>query len=71
MSDYTIATMTDFLALTPDQRKRCVVDMLLWAELVDGVRSVTPALFETPDAMTWCDDDRPGEVSEIRIEVTK
>jgi len=68
MSDYTITTMADFLALTPDQRKRCVQDMLLWADFVDAVRSEVPPMFETPNAMTWRDDDRPGEISEIRVQ---
>jgi hypothetical protein len=67
MSEYTIATMADFLALSPDQRRRCVQDMLLWADFVDAVRSEVPPVFATPDAMTWCDDDRPGEISEIRV----
>lgn len=69
MSDdtYTIATMADFLALSPDQRKRCVADMLVWADFVDAVRAESPAVFRTPDEMTWRDDDRPGEVSEIHI----
>lgn len=66
-AQYTIATMADFAALTPDQRKRCVVDMLVWAEMVDMVRENLGGIVTTPDVMTWVDDDRPGEISAIRI----
>jgi hypothetical protein len=60
---YRIATMADFLALTPDQRARCAVDMVAWAKFTDAV--LPSGLLESPDKMIWVDDCRTGEVSGV------
>lgn len=62
---YHIKTLADFLALTPEQRERCAVDLVVWANFIDNITASAPGMFEVPDGMNWVDDDRTGEVSGV------
>ena len=62
---YHIKTLSDFLALTPEQRERCAVDLVTWANFIDNITAAAPGMFQPPDGMTWADDDRTGEVSAV------
>ena len=66
--EYRIQAVTDFLALSPDQRNRCVVDLLAWAEFMDGIQAAMPGVFLVPPEMVWVDDDRTGEVSAVILQ---
>lgn len=63
--EYHIATVADFLALAPEQRARCAVDLVAWAAFVDTAMASCPGIFETPDRLVWRDDDRIGEISAV------
>lgn len=65
MSEYHIATVADFLALEPEQRVRCAVDLVVWAAVIDKITAQSPGMFQHPDRMVWCDDDRIGDVSGV------
>ena len=63
MSDiYRIATVADIRDLTPDQRERCVVDLLHWCRMHDLIAndSIASSLVEFADAnvMQWVDDGK-------------
>lgn len=58
--EYKIKTVMDFAALDPGQRKRCVADLLNWAELMDVVKEVKALGIhcEEDDFMSWVDDGK-------------
>ena len=62
-NEYKIATISDFLALTPDQRAICAVDLLAWASFTDHMMQENPGVFLPMEYMVWVDDGRIGEVS--------
>lgn len=64
-NEYNIETMTDFLALTSEQRKKCVVDMLVWADYWDEMSDAMSAMAIIAPSFIWIDDDRIGEISGI------
>ena len=66
---YDMKTMQDFLELSQEQRKRCVVDMLVWAEYLDEFEDVS--LIKVMPSFVWVDDDRTGEISGIQIDILK
>ncbi len=64
-----ITTMADFLALSVEQRKRCVPDMLAWAQFIDAVLADPEAaagILATP-VFRWRDDGRVGEIGEVTL----
>ena len=65
--EYKIATIADFLALTPEQRVRCAVDLVAWAAFIDSVRAAAPGEFQEAIECIWVDDGRTGEVSAVDL----
>ena len=63
--EYRIKTLADFLALSPEQRERCAVDLVAWASFIDKITASAPGMFSKPFEMVWVDDDRTGEVSGV------
>jgi len=67
--EYKIATLADILALTPDQRIRCVADLQGW---VKAVNTLGPdSILKAVEYVHWIDDGLlPGTISSVRIKVT-
>ena len=60
--EYKIATLADILALTPDQRIRCVADMAGWVDMVNAAEK--SGLARSEAILIWVDDELPpGTVS--------
>jgi hypothetical protein len=60
--EYKIATIADILALSPDQRVRCVADMAGWVDMVNAAEK--SGLARSEAILIWVDDELPpGTVS--------
>ena len=57
---FNISTVMDIAALTPEQRERCVVDLLRWCSMRDFVqRKLGEGVRMTLESsMTWIDDGK-------------
>ena len=63
---YTISGIGDILALTPEQRERCCIDLLALgrvADTFDNPDTDTTGLTLDRDSFVWVDDDLTGTVS--------
>lgn len=65
---YPIKTLSDILALTPDQRARFTVDLLVWCDFADQVKALKISGVTFLDQFTWVDDARAGEISGVKFE---
>ena len=67
-NEYRIVTIADIANLSPDQRKKCLVDFWQWLAFRDAMQSfVDEGVMDPITEMVWVDDDRIGEVSGITI----
>lgn len=67
---YKITTIADILALTPDQRVKCVADMAGWVEAVNMQEAILGDILKSEDHVVWVDDDLPpGTLSAIHINI--
>ena len=62
---YLLSRMTDMLQLDDDQMQRLIPDLLAWHKASRALAVLIPDA--TNEAMIWCDDEKPGEISEIVI----
>ena len=62
---YRLSRMTDMLQLDDDQMQRLIPDLLAWHKASRALAALIPEV--TNEAMIWCDDGKPGEISEIVI----
>jgi hypothetical protein len=62
---YKIETVMDIVKLAPDQRARCVVDLLRWCELKDFVSEFPSA--SSQQFMTWIDDKKHDATIKIVV----
>jgi hypothetical protein len=63
--EHHIKTIADIAALTPDQRERCVADLLAWCDFYDKMRPLVDAGVMDPiTEMVWRDDGKT-EVSGV------
>ena len=70
MTQYTIATIADILALTPDQRVRCVADLVVWASAINQLDALSMGIVKSKPHLIWVDDHLPpGTVSGLHIHV--
>tara|TARA_R110000782_G_scaffold255489_1_gene344320 strand:+ start:378 stop:632 length:255 start_codon:yes stop_codon:yes gene_type:complete len=66
---YSIESISDILALRPDQRERCCADLLELGRVADsdgGLRLAT-GLRVSRDRFVWVDDNETGTVSGVII----
>ena len=69
---YEIRTVADFHALSKEQREKCAIDMLAWADFIDEyAKSPLNGLIAKSDVFVWVDDDLIGEISGVIIEGRK
>jgi len=62
--EYKIATIADILALSPDQRVRCVADMAGWVDMANAAEK--SGLVGSEAILIWVDDGLPpGTVSGV------
>jgi hypothetical protein len=63
---YTINGISDILALNPDQRERCCIDLLALgrvADTFDDPDTDTTGLTLDRNSFVWVDDEMTGRVS--------
>ena len=63
---YTISGIGDILALTPEQRERCCIDLLAFGRVADTFDNPdidTTGLTLDRDSFVWVDDELTGTVS--------
>ena len=63
---YTISGISDILALNPDQRERCCIDILALgrvADAFDDPDTDTTGLTLDRDSFVWVDDQLTGTLS--------
>ena len=65
---YPIKTLSDILALTPDQRARFAVDVLVWCDFAGKAKVEIIPGFTVLDQFIWVDDARAGEISGVKFE---
>ena len=70
---YNISTLSDILALSPDQRVRCADDLVGWIRECNRLMEDTNALgivIAPIGTMIWVDDDLPpGTMSGVKIKM--
>ena len=52
---YEITTVADILALSPEQRVRCVADMAGWVNFINSLEVIYGESLQQSPIMTWLD----------------
>jgi len=56
-TQYEITTLSDIMALSPEQRVRCVADMADWVRFANNLETIYGKLMQQSTQMTWLDED--------------
>jgi len=67
--EHSFERLSDLLTLDAGQMERLIPDLLAWHQTCRELLEEFPEI--KAESMTWKDDGRPGELTEIRIYIAK